>query len=238
MKSDHYVWLVGSLAFLSPWAVLYWRAPAYRARMVRASLLTAPFGLTEPLFVPEYWTPPSLFDLAARTRFDIESLIFCFGIGGVGVVLYNVLTRRAARPVDSHQRHQARHRFHRWALASPFLVFVALHAFTWNPIYPAILAMVVGAAAAVWCRPDLAGATLVGAALFLGYYLVLLTGLELTAPGYIARVWNLPSLSGVLLGPFPLEELLFAAGFGAFWSGIYEHLTWTYAARAEAGGRS
>jgi hypothetical protein len=32
--------------------------------------------LTEPLFVPDYWNPPSLFDLARRSGFDIESVIF------------------------------------------------------------------------------------------------------------------------------------------------------------------
>lgn len=50
--------------------------------MLRVSLLTAPFGLTEPLFVPEYWNPPSLFVLEQRTGFDLEIFIFCFGIGG------------------------------------------------------------------------------------------------------------------------------------------------------------
>lgn len=52
-----------------------------------------PFGLTEPLFVPEYWMPPSLFDLALNTDFDIESLIFYFGIGGIGAVFDNVISR-------------------------------------------------------------------------------------------------------------------------------------------------
>ncbi|NQY26146.1 MAG: hypothetical protein HRT92_03100 [Piscirickettsiaceae bacterium] len=47
-------------------------------------MFTAPFWLTEPLFVPDYWIPPSLFYLAVTTGFNIESLIFCFGIGGVG----------------------------------------------------------------------------------------------------------------------------------------------------------
>ena len=32
------------------------------------------------------------------------------------------------------------------------------------------------------------------------------------APGYIASVWSLPALSGMMLGVFPIEELLF--GFG------------------------
>ena len=57
--------------------------------MLLVSVFTMPFGLTEPLFVPRYWDPPSLFNLAATTGFDIESLIFCFAIGGIGAVLYD-----------------------------------------------------------------------------------------------------------------------------------------------------
>jgi len=223
---DHYVWLLWSSAFLVPWVLLYWWYPGHRRVMLRTSLLTAPFGLTEPLFVPSYWNPPSLFHLAQRTGFDIESLIFCFGIGGVGAVLYNVLTRRVLVPVDAHQRHSARHRYHRWALIAPIPTFLVLLPLGWNVIYPGIAAMVVAALAAAWCRPDLLRKTWVGGLLFLGYYTVFLAGLEVTAPGYIERVWNLEALSGVLLGRIPLEELLFAAAFGLYWSGVYEHVTW------------
>ena len=60
-------------------------------------MFTTPFGLTEPLFVPEYWLPPSLFDLAENTGFDIESLIFCFAIGGMGAVFYNLLSGQVSR---------------------------------------------------------------------------------------------------------------------------------------------
>lgn len=87
MLPDRYVWLVWWSAFLIPWGVLYWRFPEQRRAMWWARLFTAPFGLTEPLFVPEYWNPPTLFDLAQRTGFDVESLIFSFAIGGVGSVL-------------------------------------------------------------------------------------------------------------------------------------------------------
>ncbi|PIN93121.1 hypothetical protein COU56_03855, partial [Candidatus Pacearchaeota archaeon CG10_big_fil_rev_8_21_14_0_10_31_9] len=61
--------------------------------MFWVSLLTMPFGLTEPLFVPEYWSPPSLFNLAVKTGFDIESLIFCFAVGGIGTVIYELFFR-------------------------------------------------------------------------------------------------------------------------------------------------
>jgi hypothetical protein len=82
LKPDQYVWLLWSTAFLVPWAALFAWFPRHRRSMVWASLFTTPFGLTEPLFVPEYWSPPSLFDLARTTGFDIESLVFSFAIGG------------------------------------------------------------------------------------------------------------------------------------------------------------
>ena len=59
-----------------------------------------------------------------------------------------------------------------------------------------------------------------------GNYMIYLLGLEWTAPGYIARVWNLSALSGLSLFGMPVEELIFAITFGAYWSGVYEHFTW------------
>ena len=226
MIPETYVWLVWSSAFLVPWLVAFIAFPRHRKAMIWASLVTMLFGLTEPLFVPEYWSPPSLFDLARKTGFDIESLIFCFGIGGIGAVLYNLLMQQKLEPTLSEERRHRRHRFHVWALAAPFLSFPVLYVFSWNPIYPAILAMVVGAVATIFCRPDLGRKTWVGGLLFLGYYVIFLLGLEWTAPGYIARVWNLGALSGLSLFGMPVEELLFAISFGAYWSGVYEHFTW------------
>jgi len=226
MIPQQYVWLVWSCAFLVPWALLYWAFPVHRRAMIWAAVFTAPFGLTEPLFVPEYWDPPSLFDLAHRTGFDIESPIFSFGIGGVGAVLYNIATGRAARPTDSGEMFARRHRYHRWAIAAPLFAFTPLYFFPWNPIYPAISAMAVGAVAGVACRPDLAAKTGVGGLLFLVYYALFLWGLEALSPGYIGRVWNLAAISGVVFFRLPVEELLFAFAFGAYWSGVYEHFTW------------
>jgi hypothetical protein len=195
--------------------------------MLWASVFTMPFGLTEPLFVPSYWNPPSLFDLARTTGFDIESLVFSFGIGGVAAVLYNAITRRRLEAIHADHRGEPRHRFHRWALVAPFLAFVPLYLLPWNPIDAAVAAMTLGSAAAVWCRLDLSMKILASGGLFLAYYILFLLGLEWSAPGYIARVWNLEALSGIRLGVMPLEELLFAVAFGMYWAGIYEHATWT-----------
>jgi hypothetical protein len=234
-----YVWFAWASAFLIPWGLLYWRLPGQRPAMRWASLFTTPFGLTEPLFVPEYWNPPSLFDLAQRSGFDIESLIFCFGIGGVATVLVNVLTRRVLVPMETAARRHGRHRLHRWVLLVPFVTFVVLLPLGWNPIYAGIMAMFAGAAAGVWCRPDLLRSTAIGSVVFTLYYAVFLAGLEWSAPpGYITTIWNLEALSGVMLGFMPLEELLFAAGFGAYWVGVYEHVTWHHSQSVRREDRS
>jgi hypothetical protein len=230
MISDHYVWLAWSMVFLGLWGIIFAGLADERQKMWHTSLFTMPFGLTEPLFVPRYWNPPTLFNLAQRTGFDIESLIFCFAIGGTSAVLYDLLTGRRSRPMASIERHLPIHRHHLLALASPVIAFLVLVFLPWNPIYPGIIAMAVGAAATILCRPDLKTRTWVGGVLFLVYYAILLQGLRLLSPGYIERVWNLPVLIGTKLFGLPLglpvEELLFAAFFGMYWSGVYEHLTW------------
>jgi len=193
-----------SIVFLAPWCIIFVTFPDERRKMWYTSLFTMPFGLTEPLFVPRYWNPPSLFDLAQKTGFDIESLIFCFGIGGVGAVLYDLLTGRRSRLMDENVRHSPLHRHHMLALLSPVVAFVVLVFLPWNPIYPGIVAMAVGAIAAILCRPDLKTKTWVGGVLFLVYYWIFLEGLRFSSPGYIERVWNLPVLIGTKLFGLPL----------------------------------
>ncbi|MDQ2731768.1 MAG: hypothetical protein M3Y56_08930 [Armatimonadota bacterium] len=170
MVNHQYVWLFWASAFLIPWIVLFSLFPRYRRVMCWASILTSPFGLTEPLFVPSYWNPPSLFHLAQTTRFDLESLIFTFAIGGVGAVLYNGLTHQTLRPMAQAERKREHHRLHRTVLLFPFLVFSLLYFLPWNVIYPGVIAMAAGAAGTMLCRPDLKVKTLIGGVLFLSLY--------------------------------------------------------------------
>ena len=227
MVEDRYVWLIWALAFFCPWTLLYASMPAFRREMLTVSAATSLLGLSEPIFVPAYWNPPTLFDLAQRTGFDIESLIFCFAIGGIGAVLYDAIAGRAApRPMAGYERHSPAHRFHRLALAAPFLIFPLLYLLPWNPIYPGIVALAAGGAATVLCRPDLARNSVLGGVLFLGLYAGFMLLLIASAPGYVERVWNLPALSGVLLSGIPVEELAFGFAFGLYWAGAYEHVRW------------
>ena len=208
------------------WLVIFAFRKGIRKEMFLVSLFTMPFGLTEPLFVPEYWSPPSLFNLATLFGFDIESLIFSFSIGGIGSVLYESLFNKIKhKKMNEHEINNKRHRFHLIAVLSPVIVFLILFYFTkLNPIYSAIVAMFVGGISAVICRPDLKKKTFFGGVLFLVLYFLFFLAFNITYPYAVERFWNLTALSGVLIFGIPIEELLFAFAFGLMWSSIYEHI--------------
>lgn len=218
-------WLVFSLILLGIWVVVFLLSGKSRKEMLWASTFTTFFGLTEPLFVPEYWRPPSLFNLAFKTGFDIESLIFSFAIGGLGVVLYELFFSVKHYKMSKHEMHSARHKWHLLALFSGPIAFIILSVtLSMNPIYSASIAMFVGGISAMLCRPDLKNKTFIGGVLFLVLYFVFFLSFNLIYPSAVTQYWNLSSISGILLLGIPIEELIFAFTFGMMWSGVYEHI--------------
>jgi Lycopene cyclase len=217
------VWLWWSLLFLAVWIIV---CAALRDRVSRHEMLvvsawTSLLALTEPLFVPEYWNPPSLFNLAQTTGFDLESFIFCWSIGGIAVVLYEIFipVHHVRIPPDSPA-----YVLHPVALVTTPLLFAILYLATGlNPIYCGIIALQAGGWFVVASRPDLLRKMLTSAIIFLGLYAAFFITLELLAPGYVQSVWNLDVLSGISILGIPLEELAFAFSFGFLWSGIYEY---------------
>lgn len=195
--------------------------------MLHVSLWTSLLGFTEPLFVPEYWSPPSLFNLALKTGFDIESIIFSFAIGGIAVVIYELIFKSRHIAISNKEHNSSRHRFHIWTILSAPIVFVLLLLVTnLNPLYSAIIAMILGGLATWYCRPDLKKKMIASAFIFLVIYFFYFLTLIAIAPDYVEQVWNLKAISGILILGVPLEELLFALSFGFIWSSIYEHVMW------------
>lgn len=231
-----YMWFIWSIVLCFIWCGIYISHPLKKERpeMLLVSLLTALTGFAEPLFVPEYWSPPSLFNLNQLTGFDIESVIFSFAAGGIVFSLYHVAFFKGHKRVSGYERHVHTHRFHFWAIWSVPIVTVLLFLLSdLNPIYVFIVAGLVGGVAGLYCRPDLGKKMLVSAVLFLILYYVYFLTLNVIAPGYVEAVWNLKAISGILITGVPLEELAYAFVFGFYWSSLYEHLTWKKVAAVE-----
>ncbi len=222
-----YTWFIWSLIILALWVAVYFYKKDLRKEMLKMSLITMPFGITEPLFVPEYWFPPSLFNLAQKTGFDIESFIFSFAIGGLGTVLYRLIYKSNLSEIPHQERSDNRHKFHKYILFVPLFVFFAL-AFTTNlnHIYCGTIAMFLGGLATLYCRPDLKKKIWVGGLLFTLLYFIYFGSVLLFYPDYVQLYWNLENLTQILIVGIPIEELAFAFTFGMYWSGMYEHLFW------------
>ena len=192
-----YIWLIWSLILVVIWALVYFfqRSKAERREMLVISAWTSLLGLTEPLFVPEYWSPPSLFDLALRTGFDIESPIFAFAAGGIVFALYQLFFRKKHMHMSGMSHNASRHQFHYVAvLAVPVIIIAILVGTNMNPIYGFIIAGLIGGLLSWYCRPDLGKKMIVSAGLFLGLYYGYFLTLIAMAPGYVERVWNLKAL--------------------------------------------
>lgn len=195
--------------------------------MLWTSLLTMPLGFTEPLFVPEYWLPHSVFNLAADTSFDLESFIFSFALGGIAVVLYELIIDVNHKHIPQKQISLRRLLIHRLLLFLPLLVLVGILIFTqMNPIYATIISLALGGVTTPLCRPDLLKKTLLGGVLFLAFYFVFFLLIVNLVPHFVEETWNLAALSGFFILGIPLEELLFAFAVGLMWSAIYEHVRW------------
>ena len=218
-----YEWFTFSMVFLGVWFVIYVANPRLRKEMLMISLFTSPIGLTEPLFIGRYWSPPSLFNLNLIIGFDIESVIFSFAIGGIVAILYESVF--GTEHVKVRKKNLDRGRFfHILAIASPMIVFFPLYFFTEiNPIYSTVIALSTGAVLTMICRPDLTKNMIMGGMMFTTIYFVFFIFVNLADPNFVSY-WNLSAVSGILIVGVPLEELLFAFAFGTMWSSIYEHI--------------
>ncbi len=187
------------------------------------SLWTSLIGLTEPFFVPEYWSPPSLFNLAERTGFDIESLLFSFAVGGLIFAAYQIIIGTKHQMIIKHKGRCRSGYFHFLAVISAPASFVILDAATGlNPIYSAMIAAIIGFFTALYCRPDLLKKMLASSLLFLVFYLTVFYSLLFVFPEFI-NAWNVPALSGILIFSIPIEEFGWALTFSLYWSGVFEH---------------
>ena len=81
-------YLFGSLLLLGVWllvgACIYRWSRQDVSEFWWGSFACSLLGFSEPLYVPEYWTPPSVLSFH---RWDFESFLFCFSVGGIAAVL-------------------------------------------------------------------------------------------------------------------------------------------------------
>ena len=195
-------------------------------------------GFAEPLFIPDYWNPPTLFDLGQRTGFDIESFVFNFSAGFNATAIYGAMRMHCGDtegwpwPTGT----VFRDRYHRLTLAVFPLVFIGLAVVTnMNAVYVTMVAVSAGFLATCLARPDLIRLIIVSGLMFTGLYFAFFLAFNAVYPGYLDQVWNLGALSGVMILGVPLEEVVFALAYGLIVACFAEHFfAWMSVNRADA----
>lgn len=216
----HFAYLVGALLFDAAWLACFLVGKKYRRQIIWGTVVTAPLALTSFLFVPQYWTPPSLFDLDARFRLGIEDFLWAGAVGGIASAVGEMVLkeRLAARRKHPRKKHYA-----------PFIVMLAVFVVLWarhpdKNIYNTAMAFTACALVVTFLRSDLIPTMLVGAVVFTVLYFLLFLYFLRLYPDFVECYYNLRNISGIRLQGVPIEELMFAASGGAVWSVAYEYV--------------
>jgi len=225
----HYSYLVGAFIFWVAWVACSALGKKYRSEIRWGTFIAAPMALTSLLFVPEYWTPPSLFDLDLKIRVGIEDFLWAAAVGGIAAIAGEIFLEERLASIRKlrKKRHYA-----------PFMVaavvFLGLRfVLHWKTMSGTIVALAVCALVVAYLRRDLVPLMLTSTVSFTLLYFVLFLLVLALYPEFVRRYYNLPNLLGVYLFGVPIEELLFAATGGAVWSAAYEYV---HGYRLEAAG--
>jgi Lycopene cyclase len=225
----HYSYLVGVLIFWIAWVFCFILGRSYRPEIRWGTLIAAPMALTSILFIPQYWTPPSLFDLDQKIRVGIEDFLWAAAVGGIASAVGEILLAEKLAAVR-----QSRHRRHYGPFFLVVAIFVALE--LWHldkTMINMIVSFAVGAMVLAYLRPNLIPLMLVSTASFALLYFLLFLCVLFLYPEFVERFYNRPNLLGIYLCGVPIEEILFAATGGAIWSVAYEYV---HGYRLEAAG--
>ncbi len=216
-----YEYLLGSLSLLFIWIIFYSKRKDLRKQMLWTSFIVMLFAFMGPLYVPEWWKPPTLFDLASKTGLDIESFIFSFAIGGLITVIYYHIFKLKSKKIEIKKGVRIDALFFAMIIFAGFLLFTEVH-----PSQSSSLSMFLGGIIILIKRRDLLKKVMFTSSFFTISYLIGFKIFIITFPEFIENYYSLSNLTGILLYGVPFEEFLFAFSVSFLWSGMYEYVNW------------
>jgi len=218
-----YAYLTWAIIFGFTWLILYKNRPDLRYEMIFSSILFLPFGLTQPLFVPEYWHPIVLFKLFGL--FDIESLLWCFFTGGIVAVLYEEIFKIKLGGIKNNKKIR-RHAYviYFFMLLTIVSLILLKHFTNWSIIWSLLIFSMFGFIYFVFTRPDLIKKSIMSGFSFTILYISSLLFINLLFPGFVLNQWNIQGSIGVRIFSIVIEEYIYAFLFGIAWSVVYEEI--------------
>lgn len=218
-----YNFLVLSLLFLLPGAVVFLLRRDLRPVISIMVLCSIPFAFTESLFYPSYWEPRFLFDLADHIGFGIEDILFVMGLGAFTSTAYAFFSRSVYELMGPLSLKRVVLR----CLVVFVVVFalVGVIALLGIPMIYGSVAVMLGVSA-FFCvrRPDLIKPTILGGLYTTLVYSGLCFVFMLLIPDVFRLTWHTEKFLNTFLLGIPLEEILYAYGAGAAATAFYPYV--------------
>lgn len=214
---EQYGYLLGNLILGIPWTIFFFLRKDLRKEMLWAGIIGMFLGFTNFLYVPEYWNPPTLFNLLDKIGFSIEDALNGIFNGGIAAVIFEFIERKKTQKI--HTRRYPSY----IALAIFFISYFGLELlFPQRTIYHLSSALLLTALVSWNYRPDLGRQIITSGVLFGLLYWSLFFFFNQIFPTFVSSFYTLKNMSGIYLLSVPFEEVLFGFSLGAGWSVLYE----------------
>ncbi len=204
-----YPYLALSLALLIIFVAGLVVSQEQRRLMLLSGLLSAPFALASFFFVPEYWNPVRV----ANFLTGPEDIMFSFANGGIVWLLATWLVQR--RITLGLQTGRLLRRYIVCTSSSVALILVCR--FSGLGVMTSVMVGIVALGVLLlWRRGQLWPISVAGGIGFTLLYLVSVGAVSAIWPDFLLQ-WNADNLWGPSLLRVPLEEVVWAFGYGAVW---------------------
>ena len=218
-----YAYLMWCIILGITWAILFLHRKDLRYEMIFTTLFFLPFGLTQFLFVPQYWNPQVIHKFLGL--FDLESLLFMAFTGGISSVIYQEIFNYRLRK----SKQELAWRYHSYIIYSTIILFTILLVLvklftTLSVLRTSLLFLLILTPYFLIARKDLLKASLLGALAFTAVYIISLLMIDFSFGGFVSREWTTDGLLGIYLLRIPLEEYLYALFFGMVGSIIFQEI--------------
>lgn len=180
-----------------------------RRSIVLASLLSMPFCIYEIVFIPEYWSPAQL----GGRLIGLADVLFSFSTGGIAWICATFCIREDV--LFSWSPRLFLRRFFGASILGVMLSLI-LWVIGLTIMTAVLICMLIGLIVLSWRFRRLQHISLIGALGFALCYFAVLKLILLSSSAF-PHYWNLGNLSGYGLWGVPLEEVLWALGYGAIW---------------------
>jgi len=186
-------------------------ASRYQRRLALASaLIHAPFAFTEALAIPHYWNPVRTANWLGASP---EDFLFCLATGGISMLLATVPFRGR---IVSHADPRISLKRSLIGLSLGALIFGGSFFLPFKPMTNLLTPILLMGFLVLVMIPRLWKIGLAGMLGFTSVYLVFIKTCFVLAPGFIFS-WTPGNLWGPAFWGIPLDEIAWAAAFGAIW---------------------